>query len=223
MPQPQIKIAPQAKRNALFITLSGIVSLLLLMLISQYFWQQAKFSLMLLILLNLSVIFLGVLKLLEPATSFKLTPKTITFIHRKGSWQLSWDDIRNINPITNTYGIDQEQLCYIGLRLNSLEVLKTQISPRLANYLIHEQKPLVTYCVSRELMAARDAVINFEPYICQDGSELKGPVAGFFHQAQALNKAIGAHLFINDSSIDRSSEAFTDLLKQCKSAATHYK
>ncbi len=222
MTQPKLYITPKAKRNAVFITLSSSLSLLILLVLSQFYWQQAKFSLMLLLLLSLSLIFLGILKLLEPKHSFILTPKKITFIHRKGSWQLSWDEIRNIHAITNTYGISQEQLCYVGLTLDSLERLRTKISLRLANHLIHEQKPLVSYCVSRQLMPMQDAVINFDHYICQNGDQIKGPLAGFFHQCQALHKALGAHIFINESSIDRDVTEFAQLLRQCKSAAQHY-
>ncbi len=222
MKQPKIYISPKAKRNALFTTLSSVLVLLLVLLISQFYWQQAKFSLMLLLLLSLSLVFVGILKLLEPATSFIITPKDIRFNHRKGHWQIHWDNIRNIFAITNTYGITREQLCYIGIRLNSLEQLKDNISLRLANHLIHEQKPLLAYCVSRDLIPVKDAVISFEPYLCQNGDKISGPLAGFFHQARALNQALGADIFINDSAIDRDVEAFAELLKQCQSSAKNY-
>ncbi|GLX78434.1 hypothetical protein tinsulaeT_17740 [Thalassotalea insulae] len=222
MQQPEIRIAAKAKRNAWFITLCSVLALLVVLLVSQFYWQQAKFSLMLLLLLSLSFIFLGILKLLEPKNSFILSPEHITFYHRKGRWQIPWDNIRTIHPITNTYGITQEQLCYIGLTLHSFEQLKDHISPRLANHLIHEQKPLVTYCVARELMPIESAIISFDGYKCQNGDEIKGPLAGFFHQCRALHQALGADIFINDSYIDRDVDAFAQLLKQCKSAAKNY-
>ncbi|WP_206486038.1 DUF2982 domain-containing protein [Thalassotalea sp. G2M2-11] len=222
MPAPVIYIKPKAKHNALFIILVSVCALGVILLLGQHYWQQAKFSLLLLLLLALSTLFLGVMKLLEPNTSFTLSPQHIRFTHRKGSWQLSWDDIRAIHPISNTYGITQEQLSYIGLTLHSLEGLKDQISLRLANHLIHEQKPLMVYCVSRDLMPAEQAVLNFEPYTCQDGSQIKGPLAGFFHQCTALYQAIGAHLFINDSAIDRDVQDFARLLTQCKQASPNY-
>jgi len=222
MKLPKINIKPKAKCNGLFITLVCIGLLLLITVVSQFYWQEARFALMFLILASLSGLTLGILKLLEPDISFVLSPKRIAFNHRKGQWQLKWKNILRIKPITNTFGMTQEKTRYIGLTLSSLDQLKHSISLRLANHLIHEQMPLLNYCVSRELIPAEKAVINFEVYTCDDGTEVKGPLAGFFHQSQTLKQALGAHIFINDSYIDRDLEEFSVLLKECKQASTNY-
>lgn len=222
MKQPEIRIKPKVKCNSLFITLIGVGSLLLAMLVSQVYWQDAKILMMLLIALSLAITTLGILKMLEPNTSFYLSPQTVLFKHRKGYWQLHWHQIRAIQPITNTCGVELQQLNYIGLTLNSIEDIKDHISLRLANHLIHEQQPLITYCVSRELIKPEQAIINFEVFKCQDGQEIKGPLAGFLHQCQVLKQALGAHIYIANGNIDRSLNEFAALLKQCKAASNHY-
>lgn len=222
MDQPEIRIKPQAKCNSLFITLLGFSSLLLAALMSQYYWQSAKFFLMLMIGLSLAVMTLGILKMLEPETSFYISPQKLLFQHRKGRWQLNWQNIRAIHPVTNTHGIVREELNYIGLTLNSLEDLKDYISLRLANHLIHEQQPLMVYCVSHELIKPEQAIVNFEVYKCRNGEEIKGPLAGFLHQCQILKQALGAHLFIANGTIDRPLNDFAVLLRECKAASVSY-
>lgn len=223
MKQPEIRIKPKTKCHGLFITLAMLASLLILALMSNYFWQQAKFILVFLMTLSIAGLFLGLLKLLEPKFSFYLSPKKLKFQHRKGQWQVKWQNIKRIFPVINTSGIEQQELNYIGLTLSSLDILKDRISLRLANHLIHEQQPLITYCVANELIKPEQGVMNFEAYQCDDGEEIKGPLAGFFHQCDILKQALGAHIYITGGNIDRSLDEFAVLLSQCKTASDQYK
>ncbi|MDO6425947.1 DUF2982 domain-containing protein [Thalassotalea sp. 1_MG-2023] len=222
MTSPIITIKPKAKCHGLFITLASLVALLIITLFSQFYWQQARFVLMFLILASIAGITLGVLKLLEPKTSFFLSPQCLKFQHRKGYWQLEWQQILAIRPLTNARGIVLDDLNYIGLAIDNIDTFKDKISARLANHLIHEQRPLVTYCVANKLIKPEQAVINFEPYKCNNGEQIKGPIAGFLHQCQTLKQALGAHLFITDGNIDRSLTEFAALLRDCKTSSEDY-
>lgn len=219
MTKREITIKPRARHNGLSIVLASFIALCLVTPFASAYWQDAKFALMFLILFILCGMLLGLLKYFEPQKSVVITPEHLTFIHRKGRWQLPWQRIRNINSVNNTYGVEKDELAYIGLVLESLEDLVDVISLRLANNLIHEQQPLVRYCLSRQLITMEQAVMNFEPFVCPSGKVVKGPLAGFLHQAEVLKSALGSHLFIGENSLDRSTEEFIVLLKECKQAS----
>lgn len=173
-------------------------------------------------LVSLIIGFVGIVKLLEPRVSFYLTPQLLTYQHRYGRWQIGWQSIVALAPIRHTLGLQIDDLPYLGIRLKSLEQLIDNISPRLANRLIHEQRPLLVYCIRSQLMSMEQGVINFEPFLLSDGSQIKGPLAGFLHQCAALHKALGYHLFIPASAIDRDLVEFASLLRNCKRAAADY-
>lgn len=222
MALPEIRIKPKVKSHGLFITVFALVSLMILGVVGYLFWWQAKLVLMFLFTIAMAGLTLGLTKLMEPNFSFSLSPKQLKFNHRKGHWQINWRNISRIFPITNTVGIDRQELNYIGLSLLSLDDLKSNISIRLANHLIHEQQPLLTYCVANELIKPEQGVINFESYHCDNGEELKGPIAGFFHQCKMLKQALGAHIYIAEGNVDRPLEDFAVLLRQCQTASVNY-
>ncbi len=219
MNTPIIKIKPVIKHHGLFICSVSILCLIILLITSQFIWSQAKLSLMFLISFALVMLFLGISKLLEPNYSLLLTPTLFRYEHKRGHWQLPWSAIKTINTVSNTRGIELEQLAYFGIALHSIDSLAANISPRLANQLIHEQKPLLIYCVNAGLIAPAQAVVNFDRYTTSEGEQLVGPIAGFLHQAVVLHGALGAHLYIAQSNIDRSIEDCVDLLNACKKSS----
>jgi len=215
-----IKIKPYAKHHGLFIVLSSVMSLAIIIVVSLFVWQQAKFSLMFLIALSLAMLLLGFSKLLEPNFSIKITPKQLTYLHRKGQWQLDWQAIKSINLISNTHGLTLETLDYLGVSLTSTDEIIGHISPRLANQLIHEQKPLLAYSLRSGLITSEQAIVNFDSYTNQQGEEIFGPIAGFLHQCDVLNLALGSHLFIAQINVDRPLNEFVTLLKHCQRTST---
>jgi hypothetical protein len=214
-----IKIKPIIKHHGLFICLVSIFCLIVLVIISQFIWLQAKLPLMFLISFSAVMLFLGICKLLEPKYSLLLTPDLCRYQHKKGHWQLPWHEIKAINTVTNTRGINLEQLAYVGVTLHNIDTLIASITPRLANQLIHEQKPLLAYCLSAGLITQQQATLNFEWYTSSKGEKLFGPTAGFLHQCHVLHDALGAHLFIAQINIDRSIEECVELLKRCKASS----
>jgi len=213
---PTILIKPLARHHANFLSLLGGITLLLTLLLCNFFWQQARLPLILMILIAIVIIFIGILKWSEPQHSFILTPKKLHFAHRYGFWQLNWQQISYINKISETFGIEQYQLAYIGIRLNNLSKLACSISPRLASRLLHEQRPLLAFCLRHQLISAEQSIINFTAYIDDNGNEITGPIAAFLHHSELLKNALGYHLYLPESSLDREINEFITLLKNCK-------
>mgnify|MGYP001951232754 FL=1 len=218
---PEILICSNATRHGMVLTLSSSLILLLLLTIGQYFWQAAKLPLIFLVLAAFVCLVVGIVKIIEPQYSFKLNPKSLKFIHRKGIWSLPWSLINNIRPVKNVSGIATEELAYVGLTLTNINEIAARIPPRLANHLIHEQRPILLYCVSRGLLPIEEIVINFNEFVIGK-KVLKGPVAGFLHQCVLLHAIFGAHLFIPQTCIDRSMDDFSALLRDCKNCHSHY-
>lgn len=220
--ESELLIKPIARHHAFFSLLLGYTLFLITLLLGQYFWQQARLPLILIILVSLVIIFIGIVKLSEPKFSFKLTPAALSYYHRYGQWRLEWQYISYISQLTETYGIDQKSLPYIGIRLTSLTPIVNSISPRLASRLIHEQRPLLAFCIRYQLLTSEQCTINFEPYIAENNRVLKGTVAAFLHHTEILKSALGYHLYLPQTALDREINDFSVLLKQCKNSAITY-
>ena len=206
-----IKIKAIARHHGLFISLTGVITLLLVAWLCNYYWQLARLPLLFMVLACLVTIFIGLLKLAEPVYSVILTSDSLTFYHRHGRWQFHWQQIRNIHCVTNTVGITRDELNYVGIKLISIDTIATCISLRLANRLIHEQKPLIQYCIKHRLISIEQGVLNFEPYILKDGEIVRGPLAAFLHHSEILNQTLGAHIFIAASNLNSSMGNFVGL------------
>jgi hypothetical protein len=207
-----IYIKAISRHHGLFITLCGILLLVIVSWLSTWFWQQARLPLMFLVLASFVIIFIGLLKLAEPKHSLILTAHTLEFHHRHGQWKMPWRNVRNIFPVTNTSGFELNELNYLGIRLEHLTDIIPNISRRLANRLIHEQKPLIQYCLRHQLLTLEQSILNFEPYKLDNGEVIKGPLAAFLHHSEQLFNALGAHLFISSGSLNNSITEFSKML-----------
>jgi hypothetical protein len=113
-------------------------------------------------------------------------------------------------------------LPFVGIRLTAIATLATSISPRLANRLIHEQRPLLAIAIRLQLISFEQSQLNFSPFTLANGEKIKGPLAAFLHHSSVLHNALGYHLFIPESPLDRELNEFCVLLNQCKQSACHY-
>ncbi|QOL24949.1 DUF2982 domain-containing protein [Thalassotalea sp. LPB0316] len=217
----EIKIFPTSTRHSLFLSALGAVLLLICLLLINAYWQQAKLVLMFLTLASAVVLITGLSKHIEPKCSFNITPDGLTYLHRCGRWQLSWHAIKYIAPLRSTRGVEQQSLPYVGIVLTQLIDISTAITPRLANKLLHEQKPLLILAVQHDLLKVEDITLRFSPYKSAAGT-ITGPVGEFLHQCESLHKAFGFHLYIPSTALDRSVEDFSALLNQCKTASKNY-
>lgn len=209
-----ISIHPNSKRNARTFVWFGCILLFIFWLVSLFLWQVIKIQLILLICASLVLVLVGILKYLEPGTSFFITPEMIVYCHRSGQWKLQWQDIIRVGELKADVKGEHIQLPYVGIKLNNLDHIAKNISPRLANKLIHEQQELLILAMNNNEIDYKDSLINFEPYTL-NGVTYKGPIAAWLHRSEQLAKAYGYHLFLPENSLDRSLKKFLTLLKKC--------
>ena len=210
-----IEVEPKCKRNRLFLLCLGCLLLGICAILSHFLWAQYQLQLMVIILASFIVLFVGILKCLEPSISYFITPDHITYCHRNGHWHLSWKDVTRIGDIKANILTEDKSLPYLGIRINNLEKIAENISPRLANKLLHEQKELLLLGGRNQEISLQSSAINFEPFTL-NGVIYKGPVAAWLYRTEMLQKAYGYHLFLPESSFDRELNEFLSLLKDCQ-------
>lgn len=219
---PVINIKAQSNHHALFLMLiAGIITFFTLVF-SQDYWHQYRLVLTFIYLSGLVIFITGLAKYLQPKFSLCLTPEGIKYQHSYGQWQLNWQQIERISLIKETIALEQIVLPYIGIRLTQLPTLAKQISPRLANRLIHEQKPLLAVAIKQQRLTLEQCQLNFEPFQLPSGEKLIGPLAAFLHHSTLLKIAFGYHLYIPETAIDRGLLDFHQLLMQCMHTADRY-
>lgn len=220
---PVINIKAQSNHHATFLMLTAFIITVVSFIFSQGYWRQFQLVIIFIYLCALVIFITGLAKYLEPQYSLSINPNGIKYQHRYGHWQIDWPDIQRISLINETYGLTNIQLPYIGIRLKQLPLLADHISPRLANRLIHEQKPLLAFAIKMHYLTIEESILNFDPFILPSGEILKGPLAAFLHHSTVLNKALGFHLFLPETAIDRELNEFCTLLSQCMRSSTEYK
>lgn len=209
-----IKIVPKSKNSEVFLLFLGAILIVISYLLSLFLSPQFSLQIMFMTLIGVVVLLLGLVKLVEPRFSYYLSPQSLIYRHRCGQWQISWLEIIRIGQLQRYVSNQYTDLPYIGIKLHNLESIARNISPRLANKLIHEQNELLLLAVSNHEITSEDAVINFEPYHL-NGVEYKGPIAGWLHKTEQLFIAYGYHIYLPENSFDREIDEFLRLLKQC--------
>jgi energy-coupling factor transporter transmembrane protein EcfT len=179
MTQPFINIKAKANHNAVFLMLLALVLFFITLIVSQYYWRTYRLILVFTYLLVIVIMFTGLLKRTEPRISFQLTPTGIQYYHRHGSWMFNWQQIKNISTVKEVVGFTTITLPYVGIQLKNLDELAEQISPRLANRLIHEQRPLLRFSIMQNLLSLEEIQLNFNPYTLESGKIITGPLAAF--------------------------------------------
>jgi len=218
----KITIKAKARHHAIFLMLTACCLVSFTLIVSQFYWHQYRLVLIFIYLTALVIFIIGVAKKLEPKFSFELSPNGIKYNHRYGHWLLTWQQIQRIALIRETSGLTQISLPYIGIRLNNLDELAAHISPRLANRLIHEQKPLMSLAIMQGLISLEQGQLNFNRFTLSSGQIISGPLAAFLYHCQTLHSALGYHLFLPEGSSDRELAQFCSLLNNCMSSAKNY-
>jgi len=214
----EIKIKPIANFHGLFLITLGstllVITILLANDLSSDQLSQYKLILLLFTLVSLVVLFIGVVKKIEPNHAYVLTKDMFNYQHKYGHCQIKWKDIQSFNSVKLHQGLELKELPYIGIKLKPEALLQDMISPRLASRLIHEQRPLTVSAISHELVTFEQAQINFSPYKgC--GKEIKGPISAFMYHSDMLKQAFGFHFYLPVSSYDRPIDEFLQLLNDC--------
>lgn len=213
-----ITIKPKAKHNGMFLILLGFCCICISMLLNSWFWAEFKFQLMLLFFASCIVFLTGVLKYSEPDISYKLTRKDLCFFHRYGNWAIQWNSIIRLGVPTSSTAFNVTHLPYIGIKLKDIDLIADNISPRLANKLIHEQRELLILAAKNNEITLDNGLISFDHFTLNN-KIYKGPIAAWLFRTEQLNTIYGYHLYLPDTGFDRDTEDFLKLLKQCKEHA----
>lgn len=217
-----IKIKAMSKRNGLTILLSSLFGLFIL-----FSLQSSEFLPIFYFLVSLCIAgcLVGAFKLHEPEYSFTISPDGIIYHHSRGKWSIKWQDVQRFDVVKVNKGLEQQLLPYIGVRLKSSESWLKHLSPRLASFLLTEQKELLVFALKQD----------FENWQCEDGqcpSELmykfdeikigkswfKGLAAMMAHRVELLRSKLGYDVYIPTSAIDREPESFVRLLNELRSS-----
>jgi len=210
-----ISIYPKSKKHSRFLMMLGCVFISFSMLLNSFLWSDFKYQLMLVLFASCIVFLTGYLKYTEPEMSYKLSRERLHFYHRNGSWNIAWNEITRIDNVSSRSGLNHIQLPYIGIKLKSIECIAQNISPRLANKLIHEQRDLLVLAARNNEIVLDSGLISFEPFTLNKKT-YKGPIAAWLFRTEQLVSIYGYHLFIPETSFDREIDEFVQLLKQCK-------
>ncbi|WP_417656405.1 DUF2982 domain-containing protein [Pseudidiomarina aestuarii] len=221
-PSPlQRNISPSARQNALTFCLLGV----LFFAVAMFCWlveaPLAPAAFGLLWIASAVLLFLGIAKLLEPETSFIITPAEITYSHRRGRWTLPWEAITRFDAPRVHRGLNLEDLPYLGFRLEDIEVLLERISPRLMSHVIVEQRHLLALGLRYERPDLSDYSQYYdipERFIGRSGREYKGLQAMFAVRSQQLRELLGYDIYIHASALDRPLDEFIQHLRQLQSS-----
>ena len=194
--------APNFKR---FFMLGGAF-LLALAIAGQLLWPSMVLQFGILCLAAVSLISVGIAKHFEPPISVSLTKNSVRYFHRYGQWKLAWTNISRIHIPRFYHQLDHREISYIGVKVDDLEELIDNVSPRFASRIIHEHRDILALAISQGDIKAAQAQINLSPFKLPSGFQITGPLAPFFHQMILLEKLYGAHLFIPFSGFTRSPQ-----------------
>ncbi|WP_417685523.1 DUF2982 domain-containing protein [Pseudidiomarina gelatinasegens] len=219
----EVLISPHTRANGVGFSALGVV----IFAVTMFMWlveapiPQAAFGL--LYIASAVLIFLGSAKVFEPAVSMKITPATISYLHGRGNWHITWENIVRFDIPRTHRGLDIEELPYIGFRLHDIEPVLHAITPRLAVYLLSEQRHLLVVALRHERPELKDYSTYFEVpdrYKAVSGKEYRGVQAMFAVRCQHFRDILGYDLFIPAGALDRPADEFLRFLQQLQQTRT---
>lgn len=218
-----IHIRASSKRNGLTTAIAGIVSLVLSSLLMAVLPTDLRLGSIFLISASLVTLLIGWLKIREPAFSLTISKQNITYQHRFGRWTVSWQNIQRIDVPTIEVTLQRKQLDLVGIKLKHYPPLLSSISPRLANNLLLEQRPLL---LQNKPEVLEENVSNYganlledDRYSTEEGEQFTGIQAMFANRMAKLRERLGYDLYLQESELDRPATEFVALLRQCQAHA----
>lgn len=217
-PEETILIRANAKKNSLTSLIVGGTALVLAMLMFRILPESFKLLAIFTTTIGIVGLLLGLLKTREPDHSLSISKENIDYKHRKGSWQLAWENVQRIDVPRVNKGFEQQQLTLVGIRIKEYAPILENVSPRLMTHLLMEQRPLLMQsddpnCASGTCYG--DDLIEDEHFTDASGKVYKGVQGMFAHRMQKLRTRLGYDLYINSAELDRPADEFADLLRSC--------
>lgn len=162
---------------------------------------------------------MGFYKLREPKYSLEINKQAIVYHHRKGKWQIPWENIQRVDVPRVSRGLEMVDLEMVGFRLRDPEPFLENISRRLITHLLMEQRPLLTQVVAESCQSGQcygDDIIDDVKYKCADGSFLTGVSAMFANRMKKLQQGLGYDIYLSVNELDRDGQSFVSLIRECQ-------
>ncbi len=167
---------------------------------------------------------MGFFKLKEPKFSLCISKSSIKYTHRKGEWEIPWENLQRVDVPRIYKDLAHVDLEMVGFKLRDSEKMLSSISPRLITHLLMEQRPLITQIASSNCESGQcygDDLIEDTKYKMSDGSIITGVHAMFANRMKRLQQALGYDLYLSVNDIDRSNTEFVQLIKECQESLLH--
>lgn len=217
-------IRPLTKRNGRLFIIAGVGGVALVVAI------HAAIEIPWPIRLTLSGIFLvmialGIGKIIEPEVSLEITPEDIRYIHFRGSWRLAWDDVLRFDIPHTQRGLEYSDLPFLGIRLRDYDRFLSQLSPRLAVHLVHQQRAMMMQAIRSDMPAHREYMDYVEVpsiFVTESGKTVRGVLATFAVRMTLMREMLGYDLYISQNALDRPLPEFIEHLKALQATRQQY-
>ncbi|MFQ6370373.1 DUF2982 domain-containing protein [Shewanella sp. YIC-542] len=192
-----VVIPTNGKRNAMTLTVAGIVGVFLGMVLF-IGWRELFAVALLCFAAGLISLLLGIAKQLEPEVMLRLDDSGLTYFHRRGQLRIGWDNIQRLDLLRIQRGLEWLTLPYMGVKVVAVNPVLDEISPRLATGLLSEQRALMMTAVAND-----EALQHLEHYLSAEfepllvnGERYRGLLAMFGRRCLTLDEHLGFHLYI---------------------------
>ncbi|QSX32585.1 DUF2982 domain-containing protein [Shewanella avicenniae] len=210
-----IEIYSTSRRNALTLTVAGasalIIAFALFLGVKSLFYVA-----LVLFVLGAVALVIGVAKQYEPAVLMALESDGLRYFHRRGSMFIEWRNIQRLDFPRVQRGLDQIELPFIGVKLQAINPILDNISPRLASGLLSEQRSLaMTALANDEDLNALEQYLSaeFKPLVV-NGDRYRGLLSMFGRRCLTLDKYLGYHLYFPSEFVENSPQEFLSLLRK---------
>ena len=217
--QDLIQIRGAATRNVLTTLLCGAGGLLVSVAI--FSWLPERFILLGIFATSASIVALLIawFKFREPAFSIEISRDCLRYLHRRGHWQVGWDNIQRIDVPKAERNMQLEDLSLVGIKLKDYAPFLSSTPLRLMTNILMEQRPLLLLGDQPNSATGGSYtgdLIEDDKYKYPDGTVIKGIPAMLANRMGKLRQRLGYDLYISVAELDRTEHEFVKLLRECQ-------
>jgi hypothetical protein len=219
MMQDLIQIRSAATRNVLASLLCAVAGFLVSVAI--FSWLPERFILLGIFATSASIVasMIAWFKFREPEFSIEISRDCLRYLHRRGHWQVGWDNIQRIDVPKAQRNMQLEDLSLVGIKLKDYAPFLSSTPLRLMTNILMEQRPLLLLgdqqnCASGASFSSD--LIEDDKYKYPDGTVIQGIPAMLANRMDKLRQRLGYDLFISVAELDRTEHEFVALLRECQ-------
>ncbi|MFQ3234609.1 MAG: hypothetical protein ACI9C4_000160 [Paraglaciecola sp.] len=222
--QNVIQIRSAATRNVLTSLLCSAAGFLVSVAI--FNWLPERFFLLGVFATSASIVALMIawFKFREPAFSIEISRDCLRYLHRRGHWQVGWDNIQRIDVPKAQRNMELEDLSLVGIKLKDYAPFLSSTPLRLMTNILMEQRPLLLLGDQQKSATGSSFSSDFiedDTYKYPDGTVIKGIPAMLANRMNKLRQRLGYDLYISSSELDRTEQEFVQLLRECQQHAVN--